>query len=193
MKLYYSPGACSLASHIALVEMGEPYEKVRVDLKTHKTETGEDFYAINPKGYVPTIVDDEFGMISENPAVLICLADRGGVLQSGQGFYDLLQWIGFTGTQIHGGFRPLFGGDDDAHQQKAKDGLAKSFGLAADLMQGNDWLVGDRPSVADNYLFVTTRWADKFGIEVPPAIAAFRQRNLDRRSVKTAMAEEGIA
>lgn len=192
MKLYYSPGACSLASHIALVEIGKPYDKVKVDLKAHRTEHGEDFYAINPKGYVPTIIDDERGMITENPAVLTRLAGLSGDSLAGQRLSDMLQWIGFIGTELHGGYHPLFGGDDEDHQAAAKSALAMRYRLAGDLMQGRDWLVDNAPSVADNYLFVTALWADKFGVDLPEPIIAFRDRNLARDAVKQAMAEEGL-
>ena len=192
MKFYYAPGACSLASHVALVEGGVDHEAIRVDLRKHQTEHGEDFYAISPRGYVPAIETDEWGLMTENPAVLTWLAERTRGLPKGQDFYRLLEWLGFIGTEIHGGYHPLFGQDSEDRQAKAKTTLAKTYKLTAELMNGREWLVGDGPSVADNYLFVTLLWADKFGIELPEALKAFRTRNLARESVREAMKREGL-
>ena len=193
MKLYYSPGACSLASHIALIEGGVEHDAVKVDLKTHTTQDGQDYHEISPRGYVPAIETGEHGLLTENPAVLVYLAERTSSLPKGGDYYRMLEWIGFVGTEIHGAYHPLFGNDTDERQQKAKETVAKKYRLAADLMAGRDWLVGDAPTVADNYLFVTLLWADKFGIEVPEALVAFRRRNLERSAVKEAMKAEGLA
>ena len=193
MKLYYSPGACSLASHIALIESGMDYEAIKVDLKKHETENGEDFYAISPRGYVPAIDVEGHGLITENPAVLTYLQDKVKGLPSGEPFYRLLEWLGFIGTEIHGGYHPLFGQDSDDRQAKAKTSLAEKYQLTAKLMNGSEWLVGDKPTTADNYLFVTLLWADKFGIELPEALKDFRERNQRRDAVAQAMREEGLS
>lgn len=192
MKLYYATGACSLASHIALEEWGGEYDAVRVDLSTHKTETGDDFYAINPRGYVPALVDDGLELLTESPAVLTYIADRSGTLPGGQDLFRLIEWLAFTGTELHGGYSALFGRDSDDRQAKAKDRLAKRYRLADELMGGKQWLVGDAPTVADNYFFVTLLWADKFGIDLPPSLVDYRERNLQRDAVKRAMAAEGL-
>lgn len=193
MKLYYSPGACSLASHIAVIEGGINHDAIKVDLKKHETENGEDFYAISPRGYVPAIDVEGHGLITENPAVLTYLQDKAGCLPSGEPFYRLLEWLGFIGTEIHGGYHPLFGQDSEDRQAKAKEALAETYRLTAKLMDGNDWLVGDAPTVADNYLFVTLLWADKFGIELPQALKDYRERNQQREAVTQAMREEGLS
>ncbi|NCP12211.1 MAG: glutathione transferase GstA [Sphingomonadales bacterium] len=192
MKLYYSPGACSLASHIALIEAGADYDKVKVDLKQHETEAGEDFYAINPRGYVPAIATDDFGLLTENPAVLTYLSDLNEPALAGEQRYRLLEWLGYIGTEIHSGYRPLFGGDSDDRQAKAKDSLTAKYRQVVALMDGSDWLVGAAPCTADNYLFVTLLWADKFGIDLPDALKAYKKRNLDRAAVAQAMREEGL-
>lgn len=192
MKLYYAPGACSLASHIALVESGREFDTVKVDLAAHRTEDGEDFYAISPRGYVPAIASDEFDILTENPAVLSYLAEWADAAPDGNDRFRMLEWLGFIGTEIHGGYHPLFGKDSDERQAKAKQALAKKYRLADELMDGADWLVGDGPTVADNYLFVTLLWADKFGVDLPQSLKEFRQRNLARDSVKQAMADEGL-
>lgn len=194
MKLYYAPGACSLASHIALEEAGADYETVRVDLGEHKTEQGEDFYAINRRGYVPALKTSD-GLLTENPAVLTYIADRTGAAPSGADRYRMLEWIGFTGSEVHKAFKPLFmaskAGDAKAVEE-AKPEVAKKLALAADLLDGREWTVGERPSVADNYLFVTTLWAGKFDIPMPEALNAFKARNLARPSVQKAMKAEGL-
>lgn len=192
MKFYYSPGACSLASHIALVEGAIAHEAVKVNLATHTTEDGTDFYSISPRGYVPAIETDEFGLLTENPAVLIFLAERMHGLPSGEPLYRLLEWVGFVGTEIHGGYRPLFGRDSEDRQAKAKETLARKYRLTAELMDGRDWLVGEGPTVADNYLFVTLLWAGKFRVDLPDEMGAFRKRNLARPSVQEAMKREGL-
>lgn len=192
MKLYYSPGACSLASHIALIEGGGDYEAVKVDLSKHETENGEDFYQISPRGYVPAIVTDEYGLLTENAAVLPYLAKKTGSLPDGEAHFRLHEWIGFIGTEIHKAYGPLFGGAEGDAKEKAKATVAKKYQLAETLMDGSEWLVGDGPSVADNYLFVTLLWADKFGVDLPQSLAAYRTRNLGRDAVKQAMKEEGL-
>ena len=192
MKFYYSPGACSLASHIALIEGGIEHEAIKVDLSEHQTESGEDFYKISPRGYVPALDIEGWGILTENPAVLTYLAERAGGMPKGEDFYRLLEWLGFIGTEIHGGYHPLFGKDTDERQAKAKETLAKKFRLVVKLMDGSDWLVGGKPSVADNYLLVTLLWADKFGVELPPELVAFRKRNLERDAVAKAMRMEGL-
>lgn len=191
MKLYYAPGACSLASHIALIEGGADFEAVKVDLRAHRTEHGEDFYAISPRGYVPA-VETGFGLLTENPAVLTWVAEETGTAPQGEAAYRQLEWIGFIGTEIHGGYHPLFGGDSEDRQATAKDTLAEKYRLTGRLMEGRDWLVGDAPGVADNYLFVTLLWAGKFGVELPEALREFLDRNLARPAVREAMKREGL-
>lgn len=194
MKLYYAPGACSLASHIALEEAGADYETVRVDLGEHKTEQGEDFYGISRRGYVPALETSD-GLLTENPAVLTYIADRTGAAPSGADRYRMLEWIGFTGSEVHKAFKPLFAaskaGDADG-VEKAKPEIEKKLALAAELLDGREWLIGERPSVADNYLFVTILWADKFGVQVPEPLRAFKARNLARGGVQKAMQAEGL-
>lgn len=191
MKLYYTPGACSLASHIALEEGGAPYEAVSVDLKAHRTEDGRDFYGISKRGYVPAI-ETEDGLLTENPAVLTYIADHTGKTPAGADRYRMLEWIAFAGSELHKGFGPFFKGGDEAAKQEARTNLAKKFKLAAELMEGRDWTVGAGPSVADNYLLVMTLWAQKFEVELPAELEAFRERNLKRESVKRAMKAEGL-
>lgn len=192
MKLYYSPGACSLASHIALIESGQGFEKTKVDLGTHRTEDGTDFRTISPRGYVPAIETDDMGLLTENPAVLTYIANATTQVSDHAVHYKRLEWLGFIGTEIHNAFGPLFGGADGEAKEKAKAKVADKFAMAETLMDGREWLVGDGPTVADNYLFVTLLWADKFDIDLPQSLKDFRARNMDRPAVKQAMAEEGL-
>jgi len=192
MKLYYSPGACSLASHIALIESGRDFDATKVDLSQHTTEDGEDFYQISPRGYVPAIVTDECGLLTENGAVLPYLAHATGAMPDGEAYFRLHEWIGFIGTEIHGAYGPLFGGAEGDAKEQAKAAVAKTYQLAETLMDGRKWLVTNCPTVADNYLFVTLLWADKFGIELPQSLQDFRARNKARDSVQQAMKAEGL-
>jgi len=192
MKLYYSPGACSLASHIALIEGGVQFDTVKVDVAKHQTEDGTDFYQISPRGYVPALETDGYGLLTENPAVLPYIANRTGALPKGEGLYRLLEWIGFIGTEIHKAYAPLFGGAGGDAKEQAKATVARKYELAETLMEGNAWLVGTGPSVADNYLFVTLLWADKFGIDLPQSLKEYRDRNKQRDSVQQAMKAEGL-
>lgn len=191
MKFYYSPGACSLAGHIVLEEADADFDAIKVDLKSHRTEDGEDFYAISPRGYVPVIDTSETGVLTENPAVLVHLSDRFNMSPDGVAYYKMLEWLTFIGTTIHIAYRPLFGGAPDDEQDEARATLAEKYRLAIRLFDG-DWLVGDRPSVADNYLFVTLLWAGKMKVDLPERLVEYRARNLERESVKRAMAAEGL-
>lgn len=192
MKLYYAPGACSLAAHIALEEAGADYDAVKVDLSSHETESGEDFRKISPRGYVPAIDTGDVGFITENPAVLMYLEDTYGSKPEGRDRYKMIEWLGFIGTEIHGGYHPLFGDASDAEKAEARKKLTKKYELAVEIHEGGEWLVGNSPTVADNYYFVTTLWADKMGVDVPEPVKLFRNDNMQRDSVKAAMKAEGL-
>lgn len=193
MKLYYAPGACSLADHIALHEAGFDFDRTRVDLKTHRTEDGADFYAINPKGYVPALELDSGELLTENIAILDWITVQQPDLGApgALGRTHLLEKLAFISTEIHKGFKPFFAGGSDAEKAKAADLLGERFGQIAEMMAG-DYLFGADPSVADAYLFVMLTWADKNGVTVPGKLASFRERMLQREAVQTALAHEGL-
>ena len=193
MKLYYSPGACSLADHIALHQAGLSFEHEAVDLKAKRTASGADFTAINPKGYVPALTLDSGETLSENVAILDWIAHQDGALKpSGpMGHTHLLEALAFISTEIHKSFKPFFAGGSDADKAKAGEMILKRMGYLADTMQG-DFLFGAEVSVADCYLFVMLLWARKNGLEVPAPLAAFRDRMMELPSVKTAMTHEGL-
>lgn len=193
MKLYFSPGACSLADHIALHEAQLPFEHEKVDLKARKTEGGADYATINPKGYVPALTLDSGETITENVAILDWIAHQNTALRpSGpMGHTHLLQALAFVSTEIHKSFKPFFAGASDEDKKKAGELIGKRMNYLADRLQG-DYLFGDAVSVADAYLFVMLLWAKKNGLEVPAKLAALRDRMMERPAVQKAMKHEGL-
>ncbi len=194
MKLFYSPGACSLADHIALNEAGLTFEIERVDLKRKTTASGADFTAINPKGYVPALVLDSGETVTENIAVLDWIAGQSPSLgvDGPLGRTRLLEALTYISTEVHKSFKPFFAGGSEDEKTKARTVLAKRLQLLADQMRG-DYLFGAQPTVADYYLFVTLLWAAKFRIDIPEPLAALRERALARPAVQAAMKAEGWA
>ena len=193
MKLYYAPGACSLADHIALHEAGLSFDHEKVDLKTKRTEGGVDFSTINPKGYVPALTLDSGETLSENIAILDWIAHQDSKLApSGpMGHTHLLEALAFISTEIHKSFKPFFAGAGDSDKAKAGEMIGKRMGYLADTMKG-DYLFGSTVSVADFYLFVMLLWAKKFGVEPPAPLVAFRERMMTLSSVQKAMKHEGL-
>jgi len=193
MKLYYAPGACSLADHIALHEAGLSFEHEKVDLKAKRTEKGADFAAINPKGYVPALTLDSGETLTENIAILDWIAHQDGALQpSGpMGHSRLLETLAFISTEIHKSFKPFFAGAGEEEKKKAGEVILKRMGLLAEGMKG-EFLLGAEVSVADFYLFVMLLWAKKNGLEVPAKLVAYRDALMQRPSVRKAMTHEGL-
>jgi glutathione S-transferase len=193
MKLYYSPGACSLADHIALHEAGLSFEHEKVDLKTKRTESGADYAAVNPKGYVPALTLDSGETLSENIAILDWIAHQDTALKptGAMGHTHLLEALAFVSTEIHKSFKPYFSGAGDDEKAKAAQVIVKRMRYLADTMQG-DYLFGDDVSVADCYLFVMLLWANKLQIEAPAELIPFRERMMARPAVQKAMHHEGL-
>lgn len=193
MKLYYAPGACSLADHIALHEAGLPFEHEKVDLKVKRTESGVEFSKINPKGYVPALTLDSGETLSENIAILDWIAHQDSKLTpSGpMGHTHLLEALAFISTEIHKSYKPFFAGAGDSDKAKAGEVIVKRMGYLADNMKG-DYLFGSAVSVADFYLFVMLFWASEFGVEPPTPLVAFRERMKTLPSVQKAMKHEGL-
>ena len=191
MKLYLSPGACSLADHIALHEAGLDFDRVRVDLKTHRTEDGRDYFEVNPKGYVPTLEFDDGDRLTENVAILSWIADQDPSLcpDGTMGRYRLLEMLGFITGELHKGFKPFFAGAPDEEKRKAGQQLARRFAYAAGQLKG-DFLFGPRFSVADAYLFVMLTWAKKNGLTLPEPLEAYFRRVANRPAVKLALEHE---
>jgi len=191
MKLYYSPGACSLATHIALLEAGYDFELERVDLKTKITERGHDYAAVNSKGYVPALVLDDGETLTENLAVLdwITIGYPPLGLEGELGRTRLLECLAYIATEIHKGFKPLWHGSNTEAKADAEVMLIKRLHWLSDRLQGR-YLFGDTPTVADYYLFVMLRWAGRFGLTIPEALARFAERMMARPNVLAAIAFE---
>jgi glutathione S-transferase len=194
MKLYLTPGACSLADHIALHEAHLDFDRVRVDLEAHRTEDGRDYAQINPKGYVPALQLDGGQILTENIAILSWVADQDPSLAPGgpMGRYRLLEMLAFISTEIHKAFKPFFKEDaGEAEKAAATDMLGKRFGLIARNLK-DEYLFGGRFSVADAYLFVMCTWAQKNGLGLPDPLPAFVARMKARPAVRLALEHEGL-
>lgn len=196
MKLYYAPGACSLSPHIVALEAGIPVELVKVDLKAHTTESGEDYYAINPKGYVPTLRLDDGNILTEGPAIVQYLADRKPETKLAQATgtierYWLMAWLTYIGTEIHKQFAPIFQGGADIEQAKAKKKIAERFAYADKALGSKQYLMGESFTVADAYFFVMLTWAGKNGIALSANLKAYFDRVAQRPAVRAALAAEG--
>lgn len=193
MKLYFSPGACSLSDHIALHEAGLSFDHEKVDLKTKKTESGADFLAINPKGYVPALTLDSGETLTENVAILDWIAHQDGALKpaGAMGHTHLLEALAYISTEIHKGFKPFFSGAGNDEKAKAGETIVKRMTWLADTMEG-DYLFGDAVSAADCYLFVMLLWAQKNALTVPDKLVAHRDRMMQRPAVRMAMTHEGL-
>jgi glutathione S-transferase len=193
MKLYFAPGACSLADHIALHAAGLSFEHEKVDLKAKKTESGADFTAINPKGYVPALTLDSGETLTENIAILDWIAHRSAALtpDGPLAHTRLLEALAYISTEIHKSFKPFFAGGGDDEKAKAGETIRKRMDYLADTMQG-DYLFGSRLSVADSYLFVMLLWAGKNGLEAPARLVDFRERMMKLPAVQAAMKHEGL-
>jgi glutathione S-transferase len=198
LKLFLSPGACSRAVHIALHETGLPHESERVDLRSHKTASGADFYEVNPKGYVPTLVLDDGQKLTEVAVVLQYVADRApekklapahGTMER----YRLQEALNFVSSEVHKGFSPLFNpATPDAYRTIAKDRLAKRFELLNETFSSQPYLTGEQFTVADAYLFTVLGWAPMVQIDLAPypEVGRFLARVGERPAVKATIAAE---
>jgi glutathione S-transferase len=196
LKLYYSPGACSLSDHIALIEANLPFEAVKVDLKAKATVSGEDYTAINPKAYVPALGLDEGGVLTENIAILSYIAAKAGKLMPGGdlGRFRGLEALAYISTELHKGFKPFFSpGSSDAEKEQAKETLGKRFSLFEGQLADQQFVLGDSFTVADCYLFVMLFWSKtKADVPVPPRLTAYYERLNARDSIRKALADEEI-
>jgi glutathione S-transferase len=198
MKLYFAPEACSLSPHIVLEELGLPFTLVKVDTKTKKTAGGRDFLAVNPKGYVPVLELDNGERLTEGPAIVQYLADLkpGAKLAPANGTFErtrLQEWLNFISTEIHKSYSPMFNAAlPEAAKAIFKDKLIQRYTFVAATLDKQDYLLGSRFTVADAYLFVVTRWAKHFDIDVDrwPALASFMERVAARASTITALQTE---
>lgn len=199
MKLFYSPGVCSLASHIALREAGADFSLARVDIATKKLEDGSSYASINPKGYVPALQLDEDGLLTEGPAIMQYIADlhpesgiapAAGTLERAR----LQEWLNFLATEVHKSFTPLFRGATGEWRDSATNTIHLRFAQLNEHLSKHDYLLDDRFSVADGYLFVILGWTRMLKIDLAPwpALQAFIERIGARPKVQEALRAEGL-
>jgi glutathione S-transferase len=199
MKLYYSPGACSLSPHIALHEAGLAFEPVLASTKTHKLQDGTDYYGINPLGYVPLLELDDGTLLREGPAIVQYIADQAptknlapanGTLQR----YRLQEWLTFIGTEVHKTFSPLFRDTPEEYKTTCRERLVSRLTWVDNQLEGRQYLMGEHFSVADGYLFTVTNWAKPTNVDISSLknLLAFRERVAARPAVQAAMKAEGL-
>jgi len=200
MKLYYSPGACSLSPHIVLRELGVPFEPVLASTKTHKLVDGTDYYTINPKGYVPLLELDDGQRLSEGPAIVQYLADqspaKGLIAAPGtMPRYRQIEWLNFISTELHKSYSPLF---NPAMPEEGKEVYRKRlrgrYEYLNQQLEGKSFVMGDAFSVPDAYLFTVTNWAPRVGVDIADLsnVQAFMTRMAARPGVQAAMKAEGL-
>ncbi|MFO0762225.1 MAG: glutathione transferase GstA [Byssovorax sp.] len=201
MKLYFSPGACSLSPHIVLREAGFDFEIERVDFATKKTTRGTDYTTINPNGYVPALVLDSGDVLTEGPAIVQYLADqkpesglapKNGTIERAH----LQEWLNFISTELHKAYSPLFSAKTpEEHKATVRETLSKRLDYVAHKLDGKAFLMGDHFTVADAYLFTVISWGKYTGLPLDrwPVLAAYHARIKDRQTVKDAMAAEKAA
>ncbi len=198
MKLYFSPGACSLSPHIALLEAGLPFTLEMASTKTHQLKDGTDFYTINPLGYVPVLELDNGQRLREGPAIVQYIADQAPAskLAPANGTferYQLQEWLGFIGTEIHKGFSPLFNPNlPDTVKDMSRVHVLKRLTWVDSQLAGKEFLMGKDFTVADAYLFTVCGWSKFVGVDTSGLqnLASFMQRVGARPSVQKAIADE---
>ena len=200
MKLYYSPGACSLSPHIALLEAGLPYELVKVDLRAKKLENGDDYLKVNPKGQVPALALDSGEIVTEGPVIIQMIADKVEArnLAPAHGSaerYKLQAWLTYINGELHKNIGPQFSPllADDA-KAFFKDRVMGKFKYLDSQLAGRDYLMGKDFTVADGYLFTMLSWADrmKFDLSAMPNLLAYKARVAARPKVQEALTKEGL-
>ena len=200
MQLYFSPGACSLASHITLREAGLPLDLKRTDTKTKKVEDGSDYFAVNSKGSVPALRLDDGQVLTEGPVILQYLADlkpetqlapKAGTLARAR----LQEWLNYITSEVHKSFSPLFNpAASDEVKGFMRAVIEKRFDWLDKQLTGKQYLTGDQFTIADAYLFVVANWSNFVGIDLTkwPALKAFQDRVYARPAVQAALAAEGL-
>jgi glutathione S-transferase len=200
MKLYYSPGACSLSPHIALLEAGLPYDLVKVDVRAKKLENGDDYFQINPKGQVPALGLENGEIMTEGPVIVQMIADQaaGKNLAPANGSperYRLQEWLNFVTTELHKNFSPLFNpAIPDEVKAFFKDRIMGKFKYTDQKLAGQDYLMGSQFTVADGYLYTMLRWAEgnKMDLSGLNNLMAFKDRVGARPKVQEALTKEGL-
>jgi len=200
MKLYYSPGACSLSPHIVLLEAGLPYDLVKVDLRAKKLENGDDYLKVNPKGQVPALALDSGELVTEGPVIVQMLADKAPAMnlappRDSAERYKLQEWLNYITAELHKNIGPLFSPvlSDDA-KAFFKDRAMGKFKYLDGQLAGRDYLMGKQFTVADAYLFVMLSWAElmKFDLSGLSNLMAYKARVAARPKVQEALTKEGL-
>ena len=200
LKLYYVPGTCALCPHIVLHETGLGFTLDKVDPRSKQTESGQDYNAINPKGYVPALVMNNGQLLTEVAVIVQYLADLvpNKKLAPPPGtidHYHLLEMLNFVATEIHKSYSPLFNPKySEEAKTIARERLALRLGVAAKALEGKDYLMGNDYSIADAYLFTVLRWSPRVGVDLAqwPALKDYMDRIAARPAVKAAMKEQGL-
>jgi len=200
MKLYYSPGACSLSPHIALLEAGLPYDLVKVDLRAKKLENGDDYLKVNPKGQVPALALDNGELVTEGPVIVQMIADKASAknlapARDSAERYKLLEWLNFITGELHKNFSPLFNPTiPDEVKNFFKDRIMGKFKYVDSQLAGHDYLMGKQFTVADGYLYTMLRWADgnKLDLSGLKNLMAYKDRVAARPKVQEALTKEGL-
>jgi glutathione S-transferase len=200
MKLYYSPGACSLSPHIVLKEAGLTFEAIAAPTKTHKLLDGTDYYTINPLGYVPYLVLDDGRTLHEGPAIVQYIADLVPAKQlapanGSWARYKLQEWLNTIGTELHKGFSPLFTPSmPEEAKTMAKTRLISRLSWVDGELAGKTYLMGDSYTVADAYLFVVAGWGKHVGVDISGLtnLSGFMARVASRPAVQEALRAEGL-
>jgi glutathione S-transferase len=200
MKLYYAAGACSLSPHIVALEAGIPVELEKVDTKAKRTASDQDYWLINPKGYVPALALDDGELLTEGPAIVQYLADlkpESGLAPANgtTARYRLQEMLGYINSELHKSYSPLFKPETpDAVREERKEYLRRRYRLLEERLAQHPWLVGDRFTVADAYLFTVTNWARHVALDLSefPALLDFQKRVAERPAVQTALEAEGL-
>jgi glutathione S-transferase len=205
MILYYVPGACSLADHIALIEARTPFSLVSIqaertpdgrDFLAKRTPDGRDFLAINPRGFVPALELDDGTVLTENLAILAYIARHDDTLLPADGLprWRVLEALSFMTSELHGNFRPFFSpASTPDEKDRARHRLIKHLATLDAQLGDGPFLLGDRMTLADPYLFVMLRWANLHGVEVPSRLASYLARMTRVPSVAQALAAEGLS
>jgi glutathione S-transferase len=193
MHLYYAPGACSLASHISLRETGLPFDMTMVDIRTRKTDQGEDYMNINPKGYVPALTLGAGRPFTENVAILSLIADEAPHLlpEGAMGRLRLIEMLAFIASEIHKPFIGVMFTDNDAMRAHLKDMIGARL-AQLDAMADGAFLFGQRLTTADAYFYVMARWAGMLGVSMPAALSHMADRIQRRPAVEAAIKAEGL-
>ncbi|AWK42334.1 glutathione transferase GstA [Photorhabdus laumondii subsp. laumondii] len=200
MKLYYQPGACSLSPHIILREAGLDFSVIKVDLKTKKTENGDDFFAINPKGQIPTLLLDNNEILTEGSVIVQYIADQkpdkkliapAGTMER----YRQLEWLSHISSEIHKGFSPLFfPGTPENYRPVAVNNLLRKFKYIDEVLAKQPYIAGEHFTVADAYLFTLSNWAPLVQLDLSDRVhlKAYQERIAERPNVRDALKAEGL-